>query len=104
MIRVTRLNGQEMALNAELIETVEATPDTVISLTTGRKVLVRESPEEVTSRVMAYRRALAGLECGPAGCGSGRAASESGPAARRKRPGYGSGAVGRGRGSEVKAP
>lgn len=59
MIRVTRLNGQPLVLNAELIETVEATPDTVISLTTGRKVLVRESPEEVASRVMRYRRALA---------------------------------------------
>lgn len=58
MIQVTRLNGQPMVLNAELIETVEATPDTVISLTTGRKVLVRESPEEVASRVMTYRRAL----------------------------------------------
>ncbi|MDI6823470.1 MAG: flagellar FlbD family protein [Bacillota bacterium] len=58
MIHVTRLNGQPMVLNAELIETVEATPDTVISLTTGRKVLVKESPEEVASRVMTYRRAL----------------------------------------------
>jgi flagellar protein FlbD len=60
MIRVTRLNGQEMVLNADLIETIEATPDTVISLTTGRKVLVREPPEEVARRVLAYRRAVAG--------------------------------------------
>ncbi|MEW6546440.1 MAG: flagellar FlbD family protein [Bacillota bacterium] len=60
MIRVTRLNGHEMVLNADLIETVEATPDTVISLTTGRKILVREAPEEITRRVVAYRRAITG--------------------------------------------
>lgn len=60
MIRVTRLNGKEMVLNAELIETVEATPDTVISLTTGRRMLVKEDTEEIVRRVMAYRRAIAG--------------------------------------------
>ena len=60
MIRVTRLNGQEMVLNADLIETVEATPDTVISLTTGRRLLVREDTEEIVRRVMVYRRAIAG--------------------------------------------
>lgn len=58
MIEVTRLNGQLLVVNAELIETVEATPDTVVTLTTGRKLVVREPVAEVARRVIAYRRAL----------------------------------------------
>lgn len=56
MIKVTRLSGEMVVINAELIETVEATPDTVITLTTGKKLVVLEEPEEVVERVMAYRR------------------------------------------------
>ena len=58
MIALTRLNGQEMVINAELIETVEKTPDTIIGLVTGKRFMVRESVEEVTERVMQYRRQL----------------------------------------------
>ena len=58
MIALTRLNGQEMVINAELIETVEKTPDTIIGLITGKRFMVRESVEEVTERVMEYRRQL----------------------------------------------
>ncbi|GBD29053.1 hypothetical protein HRbin32_00137 [bacterium HR32] len=57
MIRVTRLNGTETVINAELIESVEATPDTVISLTTGHRYVVHESVDEVVARVLAYRLA-----------------------------------------------
>lgn len=56
MIKVTRLNHSELILNADLIEFIERTPDTVITMTTGRKVLVRETAEEVVRRVIAYRR------------------------------------------------
>ncbi len=56
MIRVTRLNTTEFVVNADLIETVEATPDTVITLTTERKYVVRESVEEILSRVISYKR------------------------------------------------
>lgn len=56
MINLTRTDGAEIVLNAQLIEIVEATPDTVISLTTGRKVLVRESVGQVVNRVIAYER------------------------------------------------
>lgn len=56
MINLTRTDGAEIVLNAQLIEMVEATPDTVISLTTGRKVLVRESVGQVVNRVIAYER------------------------------------------------
>ncbi len=57
MIKVTRLNGTETVINADLIESVEGTPDTVISLTTGHKYVVQESVDEVVARVLAYRKA-----------------------------------------------
>lgn len=58
MIKVTRLNGNELVLNAELIETIEETPDTVITLTNGKKLVVEETLEEIVRRVMDYRRAI----------------------------------------------
>ncbi|HLI25961.1 MAG TPA: flagellar FlbD family protein [Chloroflexota bacterium] len=57
MIRVSRLDGSELVVNAELIETVEATPDTHLTLTDGKQLIVRESVDEVVQRVLAYRRA-----------------------------------------------
>lgn len=56
MIYVTRLDGRQLVLNAELIESVEATPDTIISTTTGSKLMVRETVEEIVERVIGYRR------------------------------------------------
>lgn len=58
MISVTRLDGGEMFLNADLIESIEPTPDTLICLANGSKLLVRETPDEVVTRVIAFRRAL----------------------------------------------
>lgn len=59
MIKVTRLRAtDELVINAELIETVEATPDTVITLTTGHKFIVQEGQEEVLRRVIAYKRSI----------------------------------------------
>lgn len=58
MIELTRLGGETLVVNADLIETIEATPDTVVSLTTGRKLVVREAADEVIERVVAYRRRL----------------------------------------------
>ena len=59
MIRVTRLNGTEFSVNAELIEQIESTPDTVITLTTGNNIVVRETVDEVTRRVVSYRASIA---------------------------------------------
>ena len=61
MIEVTRLKGKKMMINAELIETVEETPDTVITLTNGKKFVVSESAEEVTSLVIGYKRNIFAL-------------------------------------------
>jgi flagellar protein FlbD len=56
MISLTRLNGRALVVNAELIETVESTPDTVVSLLSGKKFVVLESPDEVIERVVRYRQ------------------------------------------------
>jgi flagellar protein FlbD len=56
VIALTRLNGSMFVLNADLIETIEATPDTVISLVTGKKYVVREKVEEVIDRIVEFRR------------------------------------------------
>ena len=51
MIEVTRLNGTQILVNADLIELVEETPDTVITFTTGRKIIVKESRQQIKSLV-----------------------------------------------------
>ena len=58
MIVLTRLNGYRLVLNAELIKTVEQTPDTMITLTNGDRMMVRESLEEVVRRAIDYTRAV----------------------------------------------
>ncbi|PWB82198.1 MAG: flagellar protein FlbD [Candidatus Methylomirabilota bacterium] len=63
MVKLSRINGAEVTVNAELIETIEATPDTIVSLTTGKKLIVVESVDQVIEKVMTYRRALATPLC-----------------------------------------
>jgi len=58
MVRLTRLNHGEFVLNANLIEHVESTPDTVITLTTAQKYLVLEPVSEVIRRVIEYERSI----------------------------------------------
>jgi flagellar protein FlbD len=58
MVELTRLNGHSLVLNAELIKFVEQNPDTVITLVTGDKMVVRESAPDVMRRVLSYRRSL----------------------------------------------
>jgi flagellar protein FlbD len=58
MIRVTRLNHSPLILNCDLIEHMETTPDTVISLTNGQKYVVLEAAEEIVERVVDFRRRL----------------------------------------------
>ena len=58
MIRLTRLNHVPIVLNADLIEHVEVTPDTVIVLTTGQRFMVLETADEVVERVVAFRRSI----------------------------------------------
>ena len=56
MIQITRLNHIPLVLNSDRIEHIEITPDTVITLTTGQKIVVLEKAGEVVNRVVAFRR------------------------------------------------
>ncbi len=58
MIKVTRLNQRELVVNSDLIEFLEATPETIISMTTGKKIVVKEPVEEVLRRIVDFRRRI----------------------------------------------
>lgn len=58
MIKVTRLNDTQLYVNSDLIEFVESTPDTMVTLTTGRKIIIKEEVESVIEQIVAYRRKL----------------------------------------------
>jgi flagellar protein FlbD len=60
MIHLTRINRVPLVLNSDLIEHIEATPDTVVSLISGQKIRVLESPETIVDRVIQFRRVVAG--------------------------------------------
>ena len=56
MIKVRKLNKEEMVINADLVETMEASPDTVITLTTGRKLVVRDKLDDVVAAIVKYKQ------------------------------------------------
>jgi len=56
MIEVTKINGEKILVNPQLFEIVEETPDTVITMTTGKKIIVKESRQEVKNLVKLYRK------------------------------------------------
>ena len=56
MIEVTKLNGVKILINPHLLEVVEETPDTVLTLTTGRKIIVKESRQDIKNLVKSYRK------------------------------------------------
>lgn len=58
MIWVTRLNGSEMVVNSDLMEAIEATPDTVITLVDGKRYVVHERPEEIVALIRAFRASI----------------------------------------------
>jgi len=55
MIRLTKINGQEFFINSDLMEFIESTPDTIISLTTGKKVIVKETAEDIIEKVIEFK-------------------------------------------------
>lgn len=63
MIDVTLLSGKQITVNAEIIEVVDEVPDTVITLTTGRKIIVKESRQKVKSLVKSYKRDILNRIC-----------------------------------------
>jgi flagellar protein FlbD len=58
MITITRLNDKEAVVNCELIEMIEANPDTTITTTTGRKLIVKESVEDIIAATKQYKREI----------------------------------------------
>lgn len=58
MITVTKINDAEIIVNSELIEMVEASPDTAITLTTGRRIIVKESVEEIVAKSVTYKHEI----------------------------------------------
>ncbi len=58
MIDVTKLNGSKITINEDYIETVEETPDTVITMSTGRKFIVKESRQEIINLVKLFRKGI----------------------------------------------
>ena len=62
MIDVTKMNGMNITINSDLIETVEDTPDPVITLTTGRKIIVKESRQTIKNLVKSFKRECTFME------------------------------------------
>ena len=58
MINVTRLNGASLVVNDDLIEFIERTPETVLTMTEGKKVTIQESAEEVLNRIVSFRKSI----------------------------------------------
>jgi flagellar protein FlbD len=58
MIAVTRLDGASMLLNADLIEWIEQTPDTLVGLVNGERFMVRDTPEELVRRIVDFKRSV----------------------------------------------
>jgi flagellar protein FlbD len=72
MIRLTRLNHAAIVLNSDLIEHIDVTPDTVITLTTGQILRVLETADQVVDRIVEFRRRLYGPELGLAALSKSR--------------------------------
>jgi flagellar protein FlbD len=66
MIQLTRLNNHPLVINSDLIKSIESSPDTVLTLVTGEKILARESVEDVLEKIVEFRRRiLSGLPIQP---------------------------------------
>ncbi len=64
MIALTRLNGHPVMVNSDLIESLEETPDTVVTLTSGNKLIVRDTMADVQRKIVAFKRAIYGPQEG----------------------------------------
>jgi flagellar protein FlbD len=58
LIAVRRLNDEEIFINPHLIEMIEATPDTVVTLTTGKRLVIKESTAEIVAKIIQYRQTI----------------------------------------------
>jgi len=58
MVKVTRIDGRDIVINAELIQRLESTPDTVLTLVNGRKILLKDSVRAIVEKIIAYKRLI----------------------------------------------
>jgi flagellar protein FlbD len=65
MIALRRLNNQPIMVNPDLIESLEATPDTVVTLTNGNKLLVRDTMDEIQDKIVEFKRRIHGPDAQP---------------------------------------
>lgn len=65
MIALRRLNNQPIMVNPDLIESLEATPDTVVTLTSGNKLIVRDTMDEIRDRIVEFKRRIHGPDAQP---------------------------------------
>ena len=61
MITITKLNDKQIVINCELIELIEANPDTTITMNTGRKIIARESVDDIVGKTVAYKNKIFGV-------------------------------------------
>ncbi|MEA4970128.1 MAG: flagellar FlbD family protein [Candidatus Pelethousia sp.] len=67
MILVNTMQGEKMYINPDMIETIRATPDTVLFLNTNKRIIVKDTPEALVARIIAYRQQIYGGGMDPAG-------------------------------------
>ena len=58
MIAITKLNDKEQFINSDLIELIELTPDTTITMTTGKKIIAKESVDDIIDKIVNYKRKI----------------------------------------------
>lgn len=56
MIKITKINDRELTINCDLIELIEANPDTTITMTTGRKIIAKESIDDIIDKITSYKK------------------------------------------------
>ncbi len=66
MILVNTMQGEKMYINPDMIETIRATPDTVLFLNTNKRIIVKDTPEALVARIIAYRQQIYGGKMNPA--------------------------------------
>lgn len=86
MIQLTRLNNKPLAVNSDLIKFVEQSPDTLVTLISGEKIVVRETTEQVLDRIVAFRRAVLQGICFSWDSSSSHVAAPEDPAAGPREP------------------
>lgn len=62
MVKITRLNDAELIINSDLIESIESTPDTTITMTTGKRIIAKESIDDIINKIISYRQKVNRLE------------------------------------------